>query len=172
MSKHDSQFFNTFSIIIGILVFITLALIGLARSIGVPFEADKALVDNVVVATVAERTAPVGRVAVAGQDNTALAIKSATGATTSVSALPKDGAETYNTVCSACHSAGVGGAPKVGDKAAWGARLAQGKPALYDHALKGYHAKAAMAMPAKGGRADLPDDLVRQTVDYIVKQNQ
>ena len=172
MSKHDSQFSNTFSVVIGILVFITLTLIGIARSIGVPFEAEKALVDSAVAATVAERTAPVGHVAVSGQDNAALAIKPAGGAEATVATLPKDGEATYNSVCSACHSAGVGGAPKVGDKGAWGARIAQGKPALYDHALNGYHGKAAMAMPAKGGRVDLPDDLVRQTVDYIVKQNQ
>ena len=64
-----------------------------------------------------------------------------------------------------------GGAPKVGDKSAWGPRIAQGKPVLYDHALHGFQGKAGM-MIAKGGRSDLPDELVKQTVDYIVKMNQ
>ncbi len=171
MSKHDKQFSNTFSIVIGSLVFITLALIGLARSIGIPFEEAKALADDAVAAQVSERTAPIGRIAIAGQDNAALAIKPAAGATTSVLALPKDGEATYKAVCSACHAGGIGGAPKVGDHAAWGPRIAQGKATLYEHALKGFQGKAGV-MLAKGGRADLPDDLVRQTVDYIVKQNQ
>jgi len=171
VSKHDDHFFNTFSVVIGTLVAITLVLIGIARSIGIPFELAKALSDEVVSAAVSERTAPIGKVAVAGQDNAALAIKPAAGATTAALALPKDGEETYKTVCSACHAAGIAGAPKVGDKSAWGPRIAQGKPMLYEHALKGFQGKAGV-MIAKGGRSDLPDDLVRQTVDYIVKLNQ
>ena len=86
-------------------------------------------------------------------------------------ALPKNGEETYKAVCSACHAAGIAGAPKVGDKAAWGPRIAQGKETLYSHAIKGFQGKAGM-MPAKGARADLPDSLVKETVDYIVKMNQ
>jgi len=171
VSKHDNQFFNTFSIVIGSLVFITLTLIGLARSIGVPFEAEKALADDAVAATVAERIRPVGQVAIAGHDNAALAIKPADGAATTALELPKDGEAVYKSVCSACHAAGIGGAPKVGDRSAWGPRIAQGKATLYEHALKGFQGKAGV-MIAKGGRSDLPDDLVRQTVDYIVKQNQ
>ena len=66
---------------------------------------------------------------------------------------------------------GIAGAPKVGDKAAWGPRIAQGKETLYSHAIKGFQGKAGM-MPAKGARADLPDSLVKETVDYIVKMNQ
>lgn len=170
MSKHDDHFFNTFSVVIGTLVAITLLLIGLARSIGIPFEEAKTASDEVVTAAISARTAPVGKVAVAGQDNAALAIKPADGAAVTALALPKDGEETYKTVCSACHAAGIGGAPKVGDKAAWAPRIAQGKPMLYEHALKGFQGKAGV-MIAKGGRSDLPDDLVRQTVDYLVKMN-
>ena len=110
-------------------------------------------------------------VAVAGTDNTALAIKSDDGAAPAALALPKNGEETYKAVCSACHAAGIAGAPKVGDKAAWGPRIAQGKETLYSHAIKGFQGKAGM-MPAKGARADLPDSLVKETVDYIVKMNQ
>ena len=171
VSKHDDHFFNTFSIVIGSLVFITIVLLSIARHIGIPFEEARAASDSLVAATVAERTAPIGRVAVAGADNSALAIKPAEGAATMALAIPADGEATYKAVCSACHAAGIGGAPKVGDKSAWGPRIAQGKPLLYDHALKGFQGKSGV-MIAKGGRSDLPDDLVRQTVDYIVKQNQ
>jgi cytochrome c5 len=167
VSKQDQHFSNTFSVVIGILVVVTLCLIALARSIGNPFEDAKIAADTAMNQQVADRTAPVGQVAVAGNDNSAMAIKSDDGAAPVALALPKNGEETYKAVCSACHANGVAGAPKVGDKAAWGPRIAQGKATLYSHALNGYK-----AMPAKGARADLPDDLVKETVDYIVKMNQ
>ena len=58
-------------------------------------------------------------------------------------------------------------APKAGDKAAWGPRIAKGNATLYDHAMHGFTGSAGM-MPAKGGRTDAPDDLVKQAVDYMV----
>jgi len=76
-----------------------------------------------------------------------------------------DGKATFDSVCTACHSTGVAGAPKVGDKAAWAPRLAQGKPALYNSALHGKN-----AMPPKGGNAQLSDDAVKAAVDYMVSQ--
>ncbi len=171
MSKQDDHFFNTFSVVIGILVVVTIGLIAFARSIGNPFEEAKIAADAGMKAQVATRTAPVGAVAVAGADNSAIAIKSDDGAAPAALALPKNGEETYKAVCSACHAAGIAGAPKVGDKAAWGPRIAQGKATLYSHAINGYKGKVGM-MPAKGARSDLPDDLVKETVDYIVKLNQ
>ena len=59
-------------------------------------------------------------------------------------------------------AAPAAGAPKLGDKAAWAPRLAQGKDALYATALKGKG-----AMPAKGGNPALPDDAVKAAVDYM-----
>ena len=67
-------------------------------------------------------------------------------------------------MCSACHGTGIAGAPKAGDKSAWAPRIAEGKPTLYQHALNGYNGKTGI-MPAKGGRIDLPDDLIKQGVD-------
>jgi len=148
VSQQDRQFFNMFSVVLGILIGIALALFGFARSIGLPFERDQAAADSLVTAEVAARIAPVGRVAVAGRDNSGVAIiaAAATGATPAA-ALPKSGTETYQAVCSACHGAGIAGAPKFGDHGAWAARIAQGKPSLYEHALKGYQGKAGV-MPA------------------------
>lgn len=172
MSKHDSQFFNVFSIVIGGLVALALVLIAIARSIGGPFEEARALSDSVLRQQVAERTAPMGQVAIAGKDNSALASVAANqGAAAPAAALPANGEETYKTVCSTCHTPGIAGAPKSGDKAAWAPRIAQGTAMLYDHAIKGFQGKGGV-MPAKGGRTDLPDDLVRETVDYMVKLNQ
>jgi cytochrome c5 len=75
------------------------------------------------------------------------------------------GKKLYEGVCVACHGQGIAGAPKFGDKAAWGPRIAQGKPTLYEHAIKGYVGKAG-AMPAKGGSAASDDD-VKAAVDYM-----
>lgn len=79
------------------------------------------------------------------------------------SGAPKDGATVFNTVCGACHNTGAAGAPKAGDKAAWGPRIAQGKEALYKSALNGKN-----AMPPRGGAADLSDAEVKAAVDHIV----
>jgi cytochrome c5 len=78
-----------------------------------------------------------------------------------------DGKKTYDTACSACHGAGVAGAPKLGDKAAWAARIAAGNAVLYDHAIKGFQGKAGV-MPAKGGNTALADADVKAAVDYMV----
>jgi cytochrome c5 len=77
------------------------------------------------------------------------------------------GAKTYKNVCSLCHSAGIGGAPKFADKAAWEPRIKQGADVLHDHALKGFTGSAG-TMPPKGGRPDLPDDDIKAAVDYMV----
>jgi cytochrome c5 len=72
------------------------------------------------------------------------------------------GKAVYAANCAACHDAGVAGAPKAGDKAAWSARVATGYDALYQNALKGKG-----AMPAKGGNADLADADLANAVMYL-----
>jgi cytochrome c5 len=172
VSHQDDHFFNMFSVVIGALVAIALVLFGIARSIGTPFDAARAAAEPSVAAEVAQNLAPIGRLALAGHDNSALAIQTpASGAAPTALPVPKSGEATFQTVCSACHGTGIGGAPRVGDHAAWGPRIGQGKAALYEHALKGFTGRAGV-MLAKGGRADLPDDLVRETVDYMVKKSQ
>jgi len=86
------------------------------------------------------------------------------------SAAPAGGEGVYKGGCIACHGAGIAGAPKVGDKIAWAPRIAQGKPTLYEHAIKGYQGKAGV-MPAKGGNASLQDADVKAAVDYMVALN-
>lgn len=76
------------------------------------------------------------------------------------------GKKAFDAACVVCHGAGVAGAPKLGDKAAWTARLGQGANVLYDHALKGFQGKVGM-MPPKGG-STLPDAEVKAAVDYMV----
>ena len=68
----------------------------------------------------------------------------------------------FNQVCSACHATGVAGAPKVGDKAAWAPRIAQGIDALTANAI---HGKGAM--PPKGGSSASDAD-IKAVVAYMV----
>ena len=73
----------------------------------------------------------------------------------------------YKMACATCHLAGIAGAPKSGDKAAWGPRLAQGKETLYKHALAGFQGKSGV-MPPKGGFSQLSDADVKAAVDYML----
>lgn len=174
MSKQDSQFFNIFSVVLGILVAVALVLMAFARSVGAATQVEHVRSDPEYVAGVTERVRPLARIAVAGQDNSALTIESPSGsadAGASALALPTDGPGLYDVACTACHGQGIGGAPKSGDKAAWAPRLAQGTATLYKHAIEGYQGKAGV-MPAKGGRADVSDDLVKAAVDHMVELNQ
>lgn len=72
------------------------------------------------------------------------------------------GKEIYNTACIACHGAGVAGAPKLGDKAAWAPRLKGGLDAVVASAAKGKG-----AMPAKGGYTG-SDAEFYASVEYLV----
>lgn len=81
-----------------------------------------------------------------------------------------DGKATYDMVCFACHATGAAGAPKVGDKANWAPRIAQGIDVLKQHANAGFKGNSGF-MPAKGGRTDLSDADVGAAVEYMVSQS-
>lgn len=83
---------------------------------------------------------------------------------------PAKGKAVYEASCAACHGMGIAGAPKLGDTAAWGPRVAQGAPKLHEHAIKGFQGKAGM-MPPKGGNGSLSDAEVVAAVDYIVSKS-
>ena len=80
------------------------------------------------------------------------------------------GKSVYGKTCAMCHAAGVAGAPKPGDKADWGPRIAQGKDTLYKHAIEGFTGAKGM-MPARGGGASLTDDEVKAAVDFMADQS-
>jgi cytochrome c5 len=168
VSKQDSKFINNFSLVVGILVVIALLELALARAVAAHTQGIEIYDDWAYVATVDSATEPFAHEAIAGQDNSAMAIKAPAGAGPAVAlAVPKNGKDLFESVCTNCHGAGIAGAPKAGDKAAWGPRIAEGKATLYQHALAGFSGKAGV-MPPKGGRTDLPDDLIKQGVDYMV----
>jgi cytochrome c5 len=77
---------------------------------------------------------------------------------------PRSGEQVYNSVCTACHTAGVAGAPKKGDSAAWAPRLGQGLDGLVKSATAGKG-----AMPPKGGAADLSEAELRAAIEYLTQ---
>ena len=76
-----------------------------------------------------------------------------------------DGKKVYDTICTACHTAGVANAPKPGDKAAWAPRLKQGPDALVQSVIKGKG-----AMPPKAGNPALSDAEIRAAIEFMVSQ--
>jgi len=94
---------------------------------------------------------------------TAVAAAAAPAAAKPAAASASDaGKKVYDTYCAACHVAGVAGAPKFADKAAWAPRIATGMDALYGSVIKGKG-----AMPAKGG-SPASDDDIKAAVQYMV----
>ena len=169
-ASHDRKFFDTFMLVLGILLGVTIGLIILARFIAGPNVLLGKKEDPVFQQEVQARIGPVARVAVAGADNSALAAPvAAVDAVAATEDLP--GETVYNQACVACHGAGIAGAPKMGDAAAWAPRIAQGLDTLHTHALQGYQGKGGY-MPPKGGRTDLSDQSVINAVDYIVAASQ
>jgi cytochrome c5 len=74
------------------------------------------------------------------------------------------GADVYQAQCAACHAAGLVGAPKFGDKAAWAPRIAQGFEALVNSALKG---KGAMGAQSGGAFRDIE---IARAVAYMANE--
>ncbi|WP_062191195.1 c-type cytochrome [Caldimonas taiwanensis] len=77
----------------------------------------------------------------------------------------KTGQEVYQAQCVACHGAGLAGAPKFGDAAAWAPRVAQGYETLLNSALKG---KGAMGAQGGGEFSDLE---IGRAVVYMVNNS-
>ena len=69
------------------------------------------------------------------------------------------GEQIYQQVCAACHSAGVAGAPKVGDNAAWKPLIDSGLDEMVKIAIAGKG-----AMPPKGGNPALSDFEITRAV--------
>ena len=159
----DKQFVNQFATILAILVTITVLLIIVAKYLhSAHYETDLAMVKSME-----KRLAPIGKVNIG--EAPAIVPKSQTDQEipqkTAMSVM--DAKTAYDTVCAACHNAGIANAPIYGDKAVWELRLAAGIDVLYASSLNGKG-----AMPAKGGRVDLSDETIKQAVDYMLKSVQ
>jgi len=74
----------------------------------------------------------------------------------------RSGKEIVEAQCVKCHGTGVGGAPKIGDRAAWTPRVQQGLDVVVRSAIHGHG-----AMPPRGGLADLDDVEMRSAIVYM-----
>ena len=155
----DDAFMAMFKMVMLFLVVIFVVILVLAKFITSGFYAEDAATAAAEDSAVAERIAPLAKVKEAG------AAPAAGGAAAAMS-----GKDVFSAACFACHGTGAAGAPKIGDKAAWGPRIAQGNDTLYTHAINGFTGGSGV-MPAKGGRADLSDDAVKAAVDYMVGES-
>ncbi len=108
--------------------------------------------------------APAAAAAVAAAPAPAVAAAATAAAGTAQAAAPSAdaGKAVYEAACQACHAAGVAGAPKFGDKAAWAPRLAAGVDGLTASVIKGKG-----AMPPRGGSSANDADL-KASVQYMV----
>jgi cytochrome c5 len=101
------------------------------------------------------RIKPVGEVTLA----------STTGARASMS-----GEQVFQAVCKTCHEAGIAGAPKAGDNAAWSVSIKKGYETLVQHALNGFQEQGKV-MPPRGGNPDLSDVEVERAVVYMANRS-
>jgi cytochrome c5 len=144
------------------------ALAGCQRSQSLPEEQTKTLIEPVArveISTAPAAPAPAATAAPATAP-AAAAPAAEPGAKAPAAGAAADGKGVYDKTCVACHAAGVAGAPKLGDKAAWAPRIAAGGDALLKSVIGGKG-----AMPPKGGNTGLSDAEVKAAVDYMVAQS-
>ena len=170
MRNHDLVFLKHFSMVIGFLVFVTIVLLVFAGYMHtkLPIEANPAK-----EAKIAARIAPLGAV-YAGSTGAAAMAAAADAAKAEAASHVEfggalDGSAIFGKVCTACHSSGALGAPKL-EKAAWAARVSEGIPTLVSHAINGYKGPDGNQMPAKGNDPALSDAQVEATVKWMVGQ--
>ena len=114
-------------------------------------------------AAIEERIKPVGTSCMAGDSSCGGAAAAAAGG------APRSGEEVYNTACMACHATGAAGAPKLGDVAGWGPRIAKGTDALYASGVNGV---PGTGMVAKGGCVTCSEEEIRAAVDHMIAGSQ
>ena len=75
----------------------------------------------------------------------------------------RSGEEIYKKTCFICHASGAANAPKLGDKAAWRPRLAQGMDVIHKNSWDGFK-----AMPPRGNCFDCTKEELESAVQYMV----
>lgn len=167
----DQKFFDMYSLVIGALAIAALGIFVLAMKISDNTQGIYTRESAEYQGAVAARIRPFGDVYMPGEEGAAAAPLAETVAEPEPVAAALSGPQVYNSACLACHGAGIGGAPVLGDAEAWAARIAQGMDVLKEHAIKGYQGSAGY-MPAKGGRTDLSDEEVANAVEYMAAESQ
>lgn len=169
--SQDQKFFDLYSLVIGILAAVAMGIFVLAMSMAESTQGIYIREAPEYTEAVEERIRPVGQVYLPGDDMSAGTQVVEAAAEPEPVAETLSGPQVYNSACLACHGAGVGGAPILGDPEAWAPRIAQGIDTLTSHAINGYQGEVGY-MPPKGGRMDLSDEEVAAAVEYMVAESQ
>ena len=171
MSKSDQSVLRQFALMIGGLAVLTVVLIFSAFAI---YEHEPKETNPDQPAQVAAMLAPAGAVYAGNTGRAAMQAAADAAAKAAASQVAyggtTDGKEIYDHLCTSCHTSGVAGAPKLGDKSMWGPRIAEGLDTLIKHATEGYHGPDGNFMPPKGGNPALTDEQVKAAVTWIVGQ--
>ncbi|HEX5788390.1 MAG TPA: c-type cytochrome [Woeseiaceae bacterium] len=168
--NRDQKFFDLYSLVIGGLAAIGLALFILAMEMAEVTQGVYTQETDEFQAAINERIQPLSQVYLPGEADAAARPAASAPAAPEPVATTMTGPQVYNSACIACHGTGVGGAPKVGDPAVWAERMAKGMETLSQHAIEGFIGSAGV-MPAKGGRTDLSDEEVVDAVRYMVDES-
>ena len=169
--SRDQQFFDMYSLVIGVLAAVALAILVLAMKMSDLTQGVYTRNVEEYQAAVDERIRPVGQVYLPGDEFKADAPTVETPEAPEPVATTLSGPQVYNEACLVCHGAGIGGAPILGDAAQWTDRIAQGNDLLVQHAIEGFTGSTGF-MPPKGGRADLSDEEVGAAVQYMIDESQ
>ncbi len=169
--SRDQKFFDMYSLVIGVLGAVALAILVLAMKMSDLTQGVYTRDANEYQAAVQERIKPVGDVYLPGEEIASSAATIDVPDEAAPVATVMTGPQVYNTACLSCHGAGIAGAPVFGDAAAWTDRIAQGSDTLRKHAIEGFSGNAGY-MPPKGGRMDLSDAEIADAVDYMVSESQ
>jgi cytochrome c5 len=171
MSKSDRSFLHQFSLLIAGLGVLTLVLIFTAWTI---YEHEPKEIDPNAAKQLSASLAPNGSVYAGNTGRAAMEAAQAAAAKAAAAQVAyggtTDGKTIYDNLCHACHTAGVAGAPVLGNKAMWGPRIAEGLDTLIKHATDGYHGPDGNFMPPKGGNPALNDAQIKAAVTWIVSQ--
>jgi cytochrome c5 len=169
--NYDLDFLKRFSMVLAFLASVTVCLILFAHHLNGQMKRDA---DPAAEQRVISRIAPIGEVyaGATGAAAQADAIKAAASAAASQVAYggTMDGSVIFGNLCTGCHTAGAGGAPKL-NAAGIGARMAeQGMATLISKAISGFKGNVGV-MPPKGGNPALTDDQIKATVTWMVSQS-
>jgi len=110
--------------------------------------------DDMSREAIAERIKPLGKHYVAGESSAA-----------EESSGPRSGQQVYDKYCTACHTSGVMGAPKMNNAADWQPRLDQGMETVLKHAVEGFN-----AMPPKGTCSDCSEEEIQAAINYMTEE--
>ena len=167
--KRDQKLFNTYSLLIAVLAAVALGILVVSIKAFDLMQGTDTRDAGEDQTAVADRIRPFGQIYLPGEEQQAAAPTVETAEEPAPVVTVMSGPQVYNAACLACHGAGIGGAPILGDTAVWAPRIAQGINVLNEHAVNGYTGSAGY-MPPKGGRIDLSDQEIRDAVEYMAAE--